>query len=80
MVKTLYKHIGLYLLLLNSTLVISQVNFEAKVSKNKLALNERLRIDFVMNENGDNFTPPNFENFQIIGGPNQSIKTSYFNG
>ena len=67
--KTLYKHIGLYLLLLNSTLVISQVNFEAKVSKNKLALNERLRIDFVMNENGDNFTPPNFENFQIIGGP-----------
>ena len=74
--KTLYKHIGLYLLLLNSTLVISQVNFEAKVSKNKLALNERLRIDFVMNENGDNFTPPNFENFQIIGGPNQSIKLS----
>jgi len=79
-VKTLYKHIGLYILLLNSTLVISQVNFEAKVSKNKLALNERLRIDFVMNENGDNFTPPNFENFQIIGGPNQSIKTSYVNG
>ena len=78
--KTLYKNIGLYLLLLNSTLVISQVNFEAKVSKNKLALNERLRIDFVMNENGDNFTPPNFENFQIIGGPNQSIKTSYVNG
>ena len=78
--KTLYKHIGLYILLLNSTLVISQVNFEAKVSKNKLALNERLRIDFVMNENGDNFTPPNFENFQIIGGPNQSIKTSYVNG
>ena len=62
--KTLYKHIGLYILLLNSTLVISQVNFEAKVSKNKLALNERLRIDFVMNENGDNFTPPNFETFK----------------
>ena len=78
--KTLYQHIGIYILLLNSTLVISQVNFEAKVSKNKLALNERLRIDFVMNENGDNFTPPNFENFQIIGGPNQSIKTSYVNG
>jgi len=33
-----------------------------------------------MNQNGDNFSPPEFENFQIIGGPNQSIKTSYVNG
>lgn len=33
-----------------------------------------------MNQNGDNFSPPNFENFQVIGGPNQSIKTSYVNG
>ena len=78
--KTLFKHIGLYALLLNSSLIIAQVNFEATLSKNKLGLNERLRIDFVMNKNGDNFTPPNFENFQIIGGPNQSIKTSYVNG
>jgi hypothetical protein len=53
---------------------------KATVSKSKLALNERLRIDFVMNQNGDNFSPPEFDNFQIIGGPNQSIKTSYVNG
>ena len=33
-----------------------------------------------MNQNGDNFSPPEFDNFQIIGGPNQSIKTSYVNG
>ena len=78
--KTLFKHIGLLTLLLNTSLIIAQVNFEATVSKNRLGLNERLRIDFVMNENGDNFTPPNFENFQIIGGPNQNIKTSYVNG
>ena len=78
--KTLFKHIGLYALILNSSLIIAQVNFEATLSKQKLGLNERLRIDFVMNKNGDNFTPPNFENFQIIGGPNQSIKTSYLNG
>jgi len=79
-VKTLIKHISLYALILNSSLIIAQVNFEATLSKKKLGLNERLRIDFVMNKNGDNFTPPNFENFQIIGGPNQSIKTSYLNG
>jgi len=79
-VKTLIKHISLFALILNSSLIIAQVNFEATLSKKKLGLNERLRIDFVMNKNGDNFTPPNFENFQIIGGPNQSIKTSYLNG
>ena len=78
--KTLIKHISLFALILNSSLIIAQVNFEATLSKKKLGLNERLRIDFVMNKNGDNFTPPNFENFQIIGGPNQSIKTSYVNG
>ncbi|MDA8630010.1 BatD family protein [Flavobacteriaceae bacterium] len=58
----------------------SQVNFDVSVSKSKLGLNERFRVDFVMNQNGDNFSPPKFENFQIIGGPNQSIKTSYVNG
>ena len=78
--KTLIKHISLFALILNSSLIIAQVNFEATLSKKKLGLNERLRVDFVMNKNGDNFTPPNFENFQIIGGPNQSIKTSYLNG
>ena len=67
-------------LAINSFVLSAQVNFEASVSKSKLALNEKLRIDFVMNQNGDNFSPPEFENFQIIGGPNQSIKTSYVNG
>ena len=74
------KKILILFLAINSFVVSSQVNFEATVSKSKLALNERLRIDFVMNQNGDNFSPPEFENFQIIGGPNQSIKTSYVNG
>ena len=68
------------LLIFKSFILISQVKFDASISKSKLGLNERLRIDFVMNQNGDNFSPPNFENFQIIGGPNQSIKTSYVNG
>ena len=74
------KKILILFLAINSFVLSAQVNFEATVSKSKLALNERLRIDFVMNQNGDNFSPPEFENFQIIGGPNQSIKTSYVNG
>ena len=74
------KKILILFLTISSFVLSAQVNFEATVSKSKLALNERLRIDFVMNQNGDNFSPPEFENFQIIGGPNQSIKTSYVNG
>ena len=68
------------ILVLNSLFLTAQVKFDASVSKTKLGLNERLRVDFVMNQNGDNFSPPNFEGFQIIGGPNQSIKTTYVNG
>ena len=74
------KKILILFLTISSFVLSAQINFEATVSKSKLALNERLRIDFVMNQNGDNFSPPEFENFQIIGGPNQSIKTSYING
>ena len=74
------KNFFILFLSLNSLILSAQVNFEASVSKSKLALNERLRVDFVMNQNGDNFSPPEFNNFQIIGGPNQSVKTLYVNG
>jgi len=76
----LVRNITILILALNSLFISAQVKFDASVSKTKLGLNERLRVDFVMNQNGDNFSPPDFENFQIIGGPNQSIKTSYVNG
>lgn len=57
-----------------------QVSFRAKVSKKTLGINERLQIDFLMNEDGDNFTPPSFENFKVVGGPSQSISNSWING
>ena len=74
------KKISILFFALNCLFISAQVKFDATVSKNKLGLNERLRVDFVMNQNGDNFSPPDFENFQIIGGPNQSISTKYVNG
>ena len=58
----------------------AQVSFDAKVSKKRLGLNERLRIDFEMNENGDNFNPPPFKNFRIISGPQQAVSRSWVNG
>ena len=33
-----------------------------------------------MNENGDDFTPPSFTGFRVVGGPNQSISNSWVNG
>ena len=43
------------LLLFASQLTFAQITFEAKVSKKKLGVNERLRVDFEMNKDGDNF-------------------------
>lgn len=61
---------------------MAQVKFDANVSKNTLGLNERVRIEFSMNEDGDNFVPPNFEacGFRVVGGPSQSISQSWING
>ena len=58
----------------------AQVTFDAKVSKKRLGLNERLRIDFIMNENGDNFVSPAFTNFLVVSGPQQSVNRSWVNG
>ncbi|MBC6997796.1 BatD family protein [Cytophaga sp. FL35] len=56
------------------------VTFEMKLSKEKLGLNERLRVDFTMNKDGDNFVPPDFEGFRVLMGPAQSISSSWING
>ncbi|MES2410116.1 MAG: BatD family protein [Bacteroidota bacterium] len=75
------KRIFLILFLITNSL-FAQVQFEAKVSKNSLGLNERLRVDFTMNADGDNFVPPNFEacGFKVVGGPSQSVSQSWVNG
>ena len=58
----------------------AQVQFEAKLSKDKLGVNERLRVDFTMNQDGDNFLPPSFSDFTVVGGPNQAVSNSWING
>jgi hypothetical protein len=60
--------------------LMAQVQFEARVSKNTLGLNERLRIDFIMNVDGDNFEQPSFDGFKMVAGPSQQISQSWING
>jgi len=73
----LYVYIS-FLFFLNIS--FSQVKFEAEVSKTKLGVNENLRVDFKMNKDGDNFSPPSFNGFRVVGGPNQSVSNSWING
>ena len=58
----------------------SQVNFITELSKNQLGINERLKVEFKIDKDGDNFVPPNFKNFKVVGGPSQSIQNSWING
>ena len=57
-----------------------QINFEVSVSKKQLGLNERLRVDFVIDKPGDNFRPPSFTSFRVISGPMQSVSNVFVNG
>ena len=73
------KKLAIFLLLIAQS-ALAQVEFEAKVSKDRLGINERLRVDFTMNADGDNFIPPNFEGFRVIAGPSQQVSQSWING
>ncbi len=66
--------------LLLSSVGFAQVKFEAKASKQKLGVNERLRVDFEMNQDGDNFKAPSFNGFTVVGGPNQAVSQNWVNG
>lgn len=76
---------SLYIFVLTACLSIAvpaqEAELSAVVSKNKLGVNQRLKIEFTINKQGaDHFTPPNFRNFRVISGPSQSISQSWING
>ena len=56
------------------------VSFKMNLSKSRLGVNERLKVEFNMNKDGDNFTPPQFKGFKVLMGPSQSISSSWING
>ena len=82
--KPKYYIICISFLLLASNQIMAQdkeaITFEVKLSKSKLGINERLRVDFAMNKDGDNFTPPDFQGFRVLMGPSQSISSSWIKG
>jgi len=67
-------------LLASITALAQDVQFNAKLSKNRLGANERIRVDFVMNQDGDNFKSPDFKGFTVVGGPSQTTSRQWING
>lgn len=75
------KKLAFIILFLTSQLMFAQVEFTAKLSRNKIGQNENVRIDFTMNTtDGDNLELPSFEGFKVVGGPYQQISQSIVNG
>ena len=57
---------------------ISSAPFE--VNAIFLPRKKKVRVDFVMNQDGNNFSPPDFIGFKVVGGPSQSISNLWING
>ncbi|GAA0753828.1 BatD family protein [Psychroflexus lacisalsi] len=74
------KQITILLVFLCSLSSLAQVSFTAEASRSKLGINERLKVEFKVDANGDNFRPPGFEGLSKIGGPNQFYSQHYENG
>ena len=71
----------LTILMFATQTIFAQVEFKTAVSKNKLGVNQRFRIEFTVNKQGaDNFKAPSFASFKIVGGPSSSVNQSWING
>ncbi|WP_456462840.1 BatD family protein [Lutibacter sp.] len=71
----------LAILVFVTQVLFAQIEFKTSVSKSKLGVNERLRIEFTVNKQGaDNFVAPSFTNFRVVGGPSSSVNQSWING
>ena len=70
----------LLLIGLFSSTFASSVEFKASVSHDRVAVGQRFAVSFSINVGNGNFYPPSFDNFRIVGGPNQSQSVSFVNG
>ena len=69
-----------YMALAFSPVLFAQVDFKATVSKNTLGINERLRVEFSMNKDGDNFAPLLLTDFEWLLGQASRLATCMLTG
>ncbi|MBK9256423.1 MAG: BatD family protein [Saprospiraceae bacterium] len=70
-----------FLFLLPIVLVHGQdKNFVVRINKDTIYAGHKLSIEFEMNNINGVFTPPDFDGFKILSGPNTSSNFSMING
>src|SRR4051812_40937189 len=79
-VITVIKFICLISLIALYPSVSSAQNFTASVSKNTVAVGERLQVTFSIDASGSQFQPPAFTDFNVLMGPSQSTNMQFING
>ena len=58
-----------------------EAKFSVKVSKTTVKTNAKFNVEFILeNAGGGQFQAPKFEDFTVVGGPNQSSQMSIMNG
>jgi len=72
--------IKLILTLLITLNTSAQVTFVAESSRDTIGYKGKLKVTFSANNDMEDFNPPSFENFEIIGGPYQSLSSSWVDG
>ena len=70
----------LVFLFITSFAIAQTPSFIAQVSKNRVAVGEVFQVAFTLNGSGNNLVYPNFNEFNIYSGPNQSQSMSMVNG
>lgn len=55
--------------------ISAQVSFKAAVSRKEVTLGQRFQVEFSVNQEGQDFRPPSFQGFRVLGGPNTSVST-----
>jgi hypothetical protein len=70
----------LFFFLLCAGSVLAQVRFQVNVERTEVGVGEAFQVEFDLNAQGDRFTPPNFNGFAVVGGPNQSSGMTIING
>lgn len=70
----------LFVLLLCAQGLFAQGLFEVKTTHEKLGINEMLRVDFIMHDDGEKFAAPSFDGFKVVEGPRRNQFENYQNG
>ena len=69
------------MLLFSLATYAQEAKFSVKVSKTTIKTNTQFKVDFVLENAGSGqFEAPKFEDFTVVGGPQQSSQMSIMNG